>query len=197
MSSRLHTVASFDVAYKADLARNVLEEAGIPAYVVDREIVSMEWLLGAAVNGVKVQVTSEHAERAEAILEEKFGAELQPFAEGVSDEELERQALDAGAEGDPDEVEPPTESVQTTVVEVGEPLPPEPERDQYARRFMLTSVFSLLFPPLVFYALFLGLNAAFGTGPLSVRGRRQIWFGVVFGGVWVLFVFLALQLFLR
>jgi len=101
--TQLRTVAAFDVAYKADLAMAALEEAGIPAVVTDREIVAMDWLLAPAVGGVKVQVSEEHLDRAEDILNDKFAGDLQPYSEGVSEEELTRQALEAEAEDE----EPP------------------------------------------------------------------------------------------
>ena len=101
--TQLRTVAAFDVAYKADLAKAALEEAGIPAVVTDREIVAMDWLLAPAVGGVKVQVSEEHLDRAEDILNDKFAGDLQPYSEGVSEEELTRQALEAEAEDE----EPP------------------------------------------------------------------------------------------
>jgi hypothetical protein len=171
--TQLRTVAAFDVAYKADLACTLLTEAGIPAYVTDREIVSMEWLLGNAVGGVKVQVAERDVERAEALLEERFGDSMQPFAEGVDDEELARQALaESPEDGEP---EPPAEEATPTPAE-GEPAPSS-ERDQYARRFLYAIVFSLVFLPLVFYALYLWLNAAFGNGPISSVGKRRVWIG--------------------
>ena len=98
MAPELRTVAVFDVAYKADLARTLLEESGIQAVVVDGEVASMEWLLVSAVHGIKVQVAEGQAERAEAILEETFADDMLPFAEGVDDDELTRQALEAAPE---------------------------------------------------------------------------------------------------
>jgi hypothetical protein len=96
MTAQLRTVAAFDVAHKADLAKVKLEQAGIPAFVTDREVVAMDWLLAPAVGGVKVQVAEEYLDQAEAILNETFGGDMQPYSEGVSEEELTRQALAAG-----------------------------------------------------------------------------------------------------
>lgn len=96
--TQLHTVAAFDTVYKADLAKAALEEAGIPAVVTDREIVSLDWLGAPAVGGVKVQVAEHHLDRAEELLNDQFGGDLQPFSEGVSEEELTRQALETPPE---------------------------------------------------------------------------------------------------
>jgi hypothetical protein len=94
MPAQLVTVATFDMAFKADLAKAALEEAGIASEVNDREIVAMDWLLLNAVGGVKLQVAEADAERALPVVEPytRPGAFEQP----VSDEELERQAMEAG-----------------------------------------------------------------------------------------------------
>lgn len=184
MNERLVTVASYDVAYKADLVKTALEEAGIEAFVVDREIVSMEWLLANAVNGVKVQVAEKDAGRAMAFVEELYRDGFDKMK--VSDEELERQALEAAPDDDHDVPLPEEETGQTS--EAARPTEPgakEIDRDQYARRFMLCSVFSLAFPPLVIYAFYLGLVTVFGTGPISSVGWQRVGFGVAFGGLWM------------
>jgi hypothetical protein len=103
--SRLTTVASFDLAAKAELARNVLEAAGIPAVLADAEIVAMDWLISNAVGGIKVQVREEDAERAAAVLDEQFGAEAGLASEGVGEDELTRQALAEPREDADDEPE--------------------------------------------------------------------------------------------
>jgi hypothetical protein len=176
MSERYVTVASYDVTYKADLIKTALEEAGIPAIVTDREIVAMDWLLANAVNGVKVQVLEADEPRALDVIHDLYRSGFDTHR--VSDEELERQALEAAPEegGDaPHEfahVEPAGVHKATAI-----------ERDEYARRFMLASVFSLVFPPLAIYAVYLGLNAAFGTGPMTGMGWQRVGFGVAFGGL--------------
>ncbi|MCU0702483.1 MAG: DUF2007 domain-containing protein [Fimbriiglobus sp.] len=101
MSTQLVTVATFDLPHKADLAKAALEEAGIRAEVNDREVVAMDWLLLNAVGGIKVQVAEEDAEQAATVIEPftRPGA----FEQVVSDEELERQALEAGSPDEADE----------------------------------------------------------------------------------------------
>ncbi|MEO2090923.1 MAG: DUF2007 domain-containing protein [Gemmataceae bacterium] len=96
--TQLRTVAAFDTVYKADLAKAALEEASIPAVVTDREVVSLDWLGAPAVGGVKVQVAEHHLDRAEDLLNEKFAGDMHPFSEGVSEEELTRQALETAPE---------------------------------------------------------------------------------------------------
>ena len=102
MSRRLTTVAAFDIPAKAELARNALTAAGIQAVIADSEIVAMDWLISNAVGGVKVQVWEEDAERAAAVLEEKLGDEAGLASDDLDEDELTRQALEAG-EPDPDD----------------------------------------------------------------------------------------------
>jgi hypothetical protein len=180
--TRLTTVATFDLAAKAEVARNVLEDAGIQAVIADSEIVAMDWLISNAVGGIKVQVREEDAERAAAVLDEQLGSGAGLAAEGLDEEELARQALAAGK---PEEdVEPPadvSEEVEELPAPAEEPPSEAPgeDREGYARRLFLAAVFSIIFPPLWFYALYLLLNAAFGPGPLSDRGRTRLYVGAV------------------
>ncbi|HVK16195.1 MAG TPA: DUF2007 domain-containing protein [Fimbriiglobus sp.] len=103
--SRLTTVASFDLAAKAELARNVLEEAGIDAVLTDAEIVAMDWLISNAVGGIKVQVREEDAERAAEVLAGEFGEEAGLASEDLDEDELTRQALAEPREDSDDEPE--------------------------------------------------------------------------------------------
>ena len=91
--SRLTTVATFDLAPKAELARNVLAAAGIPAVIADAEIVAMDWLISNAVGGIKLQVREEDAERAAEMLAGEFGEAAGLASEDMDEDELTRQAL--------------------------------------------------------------------------------------------------------
>ena len=93
MGRRLTTVAAFDEPVRANLARNVLEAAGIPVIISDSEIVAMDWLLSNAVGGIKVQVREEDAERAAAALAAEFGDEAGHATDALDEDELTRQAL--------------------------------------------------------------------------------------------------------
>jgi hypothetical protein len=166
MAGRLVTIATFDQPPKARLAQNALEEAGIKATVADETTVAMDWLLGAAVGWVKVQVLEEDADRAVTVLEEALGPS----------DPVDAKALEAEAEtAEPEEGSaPPPPSPRDD-----DPEPPLSERDEYARRFYLSAVFGLVFVPLWFYAVYLFLNAAYGEGPLSDRSKRKLRLGVL------------------
>ncbi|MBI1831411.1 MAG: hypothetical protein HYR84_08175 [Planctomycetes bacterium] len=64
----LVTIAKFEFANEAELAKLHLEEAGIKAYLADAETVNWEWFLGNAIGYIKVQVASSQAEAAAQVL---------------------------------------------------------------------------------------------------------------------------------
>jgi hypothetical protein len=170
MAGKLVTIATFDQPPKARLAQNALEAAGIKATVADENTIAMDWLLGAAIGWVKVQVLEEDAERAVAVLEETMGKE-----EPVGEEELAAEAESTAPDEDEPAPFPPARPAGAPAEEIAEPKPSE--RDEYARRFFFAAVFSLVFGPLWFYAVYLFLNAAFGEGPISSRAKRKLFVG--------------------
>ena len=182
MAGKLVTIATFDKPPQARLAQNALEAAGIKSAVADETTVAMDWLLGAAVGWVKVQVMEEDADRAVTVLEEALG---------TGDDPVDQAALAAAAEAAPAEEgsEPPPAAPGPS--DEG-PETPLSERDEYARRFFLASIFGLVIAPLWFYAVYLFLNAAFGEGSLGDRSRNKLWIGGVFlaiGAVMAYFLF--------
>lgn len=68
MADELVTLTSYRFASKADLARMLLEQEGIAAFVADANVVTADWFLGNAIGYVKLQVPRSQAERAAAIL---------------------------------------------------------------------------------------------------------------------------------
>ena len=70
------TIASFDFIIDAEIARGRLRAEGIEAELVDQHLVQTDWLYSLAVGGIKLQVAAEHAERAEAILNQDFSDQL-------------------------------------------------------------------------------------------------------------------------
>ncbi len=47
-----------------------LEEQGVPAYLANENIIAMDWLLSAAVGGVKLQVAAEDVELGKQLIAE-------------------------------------------------------------------------------------------------------------------------------
>lgn len=99
MGTRLVTIATFDQAAQARMAKNVLDEAGIRVAVSDETLVAMDWLLSNAVGGIKVQVWEEDADRAVELLEQKLGSGAEPEAD-ITPEELAAQAEAAARESE-------------------------------------------------------------------------------------------------
>jgi rubredoxin len=67
-SEKLVTVATFDISYEAHLAKARLEDEGIPALLLDENIVTMMMRYSHAVGGIKLQVRKSDAVRAKALL---------------------------------------------------------------------------------------------------------------------------------
>jgi hypothetical protein len=197
MAGNLVTIATFDLPAKARLAQNELEAAGIKATVADEQTVTMDWLLGNAIGWVKVQVLEEDAERAVAVLEESLGKD-EPVDEETLAAEAEAAQVEEGGEP-PERPEPrvlvASEAPAPAAAPDPEAEPPLTERDEYARRFFLAAVFGLVFVPLWFYAVYLFLNAAFGEGPLSDRGKNKLIGGGVVLAAGSFMAFIALVMF--
>lgn len=62
------TIARFDTMPEAHIALGRLEAEGINAWLADEHLVQTDWLYSIAVGGIKLQVNSEDAARASAIL---------------------------------------------------------------------------------------------------------------------------------
>jgi len=165
MSRRLVTVAVYDLPPLAHIARETLEAEGVRAIVTDDQMVGMDWLLSTAIGGVKVQVWEEDAERAVRVLESVEG----------------HTAADESRRSDPTEEEVEAGDEPSAADFMDEPVA-EPaaagsaaeSRDRTARRAFYVGWIGLAFCPLTAYAFYLCLNATFGPGPLSPRGRFEL-----------------------
>ena len=201
MAGKLVTVATFENATQAQVARNALEAEGIRAALGDEMTVDLFWNLSNAIGGVKVQVLEENADRAVEILERELGPD-----EGgeVDEEQLAAEAEAAAREGEEERVAeagptpiptpPRPDAVATPSAEGAEPS----ERDWYARGLFFIGWIALAFPPAWFFALYFFLNAAFGAGSLSPRGRYNLLVGGVvtaLGSLWGLAFLLAFRMY--
>jgi hypothetical protein len=66
--SDLVTIASFYTAAEAETLRVVLADEGIPAFVSDAEVSSINFLMTPAVGGVKLRTSTDDAARAKALI---------------------------------------------------------------------------------------------------------------------------------
>ncbi|HEY1189219.1 MAG TPA: DUF2007 domain-containing protein [Gemmata sp.] len=192
MAGKLVTIARFDLAGQAHLAKNALDEAGIKAVLADEVVVAMDWLLSNAVGGIKVQVLEEDADRSLAVLEAALGSD-----EPVDEETMATEA--EAAEREVMDVRDDLGAAHTIAPDSEPPAPPAPdalpevlsERDEYARRALLAAFFGLVVPLLWFYAVYLFFNAAFGAGPISTRYQNRL---LAIGGLLTFGFFVAMYL---
>jgi hypothetical protein len=61
-------VAAFTSVHEAQLARSVLDAAGIPAVLENEHVISMNWTYSNAVGGVRVVVPADQLDEARALL---------------------------------------------------------------------------------------------------------------------------------
>jgi hypothetical protein len=90
LSDAFVTVATFTTLPEAEAAKLHVESEGIPANIVDAEIVSMDWLLGNAVGYIKLQVPQSHAHTVATLLESQRAdrRRRRELAEGRPEEDL-------------------------------------------------------------------------------------------------------------
>jgi hypothetical protein len=177
MDEPLVTVSTFSTPAEAELARNLLQERGIVAFVADAEAVATLWHLSPALGGVKVQVKESELQKARRVLASRPGR-------GVDDYGLVKRSRRAPAphreqprDPDPDEKELESES------------------DATAARAWKAAVIGLIFPVLLLhiYSVWLLLQLPWTGGALSPTGRRK----AVAAAALDFLVFVALILFVR
>lgn len=116
MQPKLVTVASFNMPHQAHLAKTRLEAAGIPAFIRDEHLVSINPLYSPAVGGVKLQVPDVHLREAREILSSRPDVV-------VSDEEaLSAEPVEEPGPEPPELMECPQCGSRGFVEETGSPL---------------------------------------------------------------------------
>ncbi len=68
-ATQLVTIRTFDNYIAAHLAKERLEQQGIPAYLKDELTITMNWLWNNALGGIKLQVLETNVAKANAIIE--------------------------------------------------------------------------------------------------------------------------------
>jgi len=162
MAERFVTVAAFQDPMAAAMAKNFLEEEGIPAILLDETTVATDWLLSGAIGGVKVQVAPIHVERAEMLL--------------------------ARSRKNDDEIGEPRSS-ETAIAshEIAEELRTEREDkepiNQLVDRLFRVVVLGMIFWPLQLYAVFLLFQLTQIEGTVSANRRWKAWASFVLAPV--------------
>ena len=161
MPDDLVTVATFTSLAESNIARNLLDEEGIPAFLADETTVAMAWHLTTAVGGVKLQVPNSQKEEAisalKAAQETDVGSNWQITDEGLPDPDL----------------------VGTGSNEAEEIEPAPSERDLNAGRAFRGAVIGLLFLPLQLYVFCLLISVFVSNEPMDPKSKRQAWFGAM------------------
>jgi hypothetical protein len=80
----MKTIAKYPDLATAELVKSVLEAGNIPAFIPDSNLAGLDWRLGTAIGGVRLQVDDQHEQVARELLEENV-----TVAEGAALEEPE------------------------------------------------------------------------------------------------------------
>ena len=177
MAGKLRTVATFHEPVAAALAKNYLENNGIPAELVDEATIATGWMLSGAIGGIKLQVLPIHLERAEMLLSQ-----------------IEAQRREADAEDA--EPMPHTAIASREIAEElhAERVDREPI-NQLADRLFRCAVVGLIFWPLQVYVLWLLVQWLGEEGKVSPDRRWKIWGSVLLNvPLWCVVVFPSLYL---
>ena len=71
------TIATFDFLPQAEIVRGRLLAEGIACELADQHLVQTDWLYSIAVGGIKLRVEAGDVERALAILDSDYSADLE------------------------------------------------------------------------------------------------------------------------
>lgn len=151
MPQDLVCVGSFTTPELAHVARLALESEGIPSYLDNEWVSSMDWAMTNAVGGVKLLVGSHNAESASEILTSRTQYNWDEDNEVLAGNSPQRD---------------------TDVDHAGSRV--MNEREENALRAFRGSVLGLLFLPLHFYILYLLIVKVFGSNePISAQRMQQ------------------------
>lgn len=155
MADDLRTVARYASVAEANIARNSLDAAGIPAWVADELTLTADPLFSGAVNYIKVQVRADDLERAAEVLAE----EAEPIDPALAEQAGDSEEHDSG----PDE------------------FPPETPGERLVRFAYRAALIGLLAcPPLChLYSLGLLLYVAAFHGDLPPAANRQFYIALI------------------
>lgn len=65
----MKVIATFPDLAAAELAKSVLVSRGIPAWIPDSNLAAIDWRLGTAIGGIRLQVQEENEDAARELLE--------------------------------------------------------------------------------------------------------------------------------
>jgi len=188
----LVTLATYGNVPEADLAKAVLEERGISAQLSGDGMATTLWHLGAAMGGVQLQVDQADIDAANEILQSVIARpDESPTGEAWKCSAC-NSVVDAGFEVCWSCGALVEEASETMAAEDLSPNDvPTSSADQIVSRAWRTTIFGLMFPPILLYAL--ALTFKITRDELSPAGRKKfdktLACLIVFFGAWGLVFF--------
>jgi hypothetical protein len=162
MAGRLVTIATFDQAAQAHLARSALEAAGISVTLNNEESSALFGPVTNALGGIRLVVREEDEEAAVKILDATFGSE-----EPVDDVDLAEQAESA-------EPEDAVDAAKAAKAPEVDPAADSAAREKAVRVALQVACIGLVFPLATPFALVMALQASHAPGELSPQGQRRL-----------------------
>ncbi|HTS35064.1 MAG TPA: hypothetical protein VMH04_05290 [Candidatus Solibacter sp.] len=84
----LVTIRSYWSLSEGQMAKGLIESAGIDAFLFDENMLNLNWFNANAIGGVKLRVDARNVEAANQILEEKATGEAEPEEADLPDDNL-------------------------------------------------------------------------------------------------------------
>ncbi len=84
----MKVIATYPDLVTAEMAKSILEAHDIPAWVPDSNLAGLDWRLGTALGGVRLQVDERHAEAAKELLDTELSGVSELGHEEFDAEEL-------------------------------------------------------------------------------------------------------------
>jgi Putative prokaryotic signal transducing protein len=180
MRDDLVTAAVFGDQTRAVLLRSHLEEAGIPAFLLDENVAGGMFSLGTAIGGIRIQVARSRLEEALRIVEAHTSGHIEPVDWSEVDVGTAVDEDSTESSEDPDaEAEQPSEpaAVAPTLTDpspLAAPSAEPPEltlREQRADRIIRGALFGLFCAPVMFLAAWRMVQIA--NSPERIRPEYQ------------------------
>ncbi|MGV3605328.1 MAG: putative signal transducing protein [Planctomycetaceae bacterium] len=179
MTIEFRTIARFENAAAANMAKNLLAEEGIRAFLGSESIVGALWHEGIALGGIKLQVLVEDAEAALKVLEDRHReGELSRVDESEFGADAEEDRF-TDEEDEGDETYEDDSYYGDEVVDAddySDDLPDEPtEADQTVTRAFRASVMGMIFFPVQIVSMYYLSQLISKDSKLSPGYRRYFW----------------------
>jgi len=167
----LVTLTTYGNAPEAELAKAALEERGVSAHLLGADMATTLWHLGAAMDGIHLQVEQAEVDSANDILQSVLKQSKDSQTGGTWKCSACDAVVDAGNEV--------CWSCGATAEEASEPIAagkldaralPTSSADEIANRAWRAAIYGLMFPPLLIYAFVLMFKTT--RDELSPAGRK-------------------------